>query len=66
MSNTTEQTTEQLRAVSAYPSQANTPETDMQLEVLHDVTLSDGDIVTVRAACPSDAIDMVDRALRVK
>lgn len=61
MSNTE---TEQLRAVSASTAQSNTPETDMMSTVLHDVTLSDGEIVTVRAACPSDAIDIVNRALR--
>jgi hypothetical protein len=54
----------ELRPVSAHTKHPNTPETDKQLYVEHEVTLSDGTVRTVFATDPSDAINVVRRHLR--
>lgn len=55
----------QVRAISARTAQSNTPESDMEREVLHVVSYqgSDGKIrqVTIMAEDPMDAIDKVNR-----
>jgi hypothetical protein len=53
-------------AQSAWTKHPNTPETDMQLRVLHVVNLSDGKTVEVMAIDPMDAIDKVNKMLDMK
>jgi hypothetical protein len=57
---------DQLRVTSAWTKNSNTPETDKQPQVEHEVELSDGTIRTVMAADPLDAIDKVNRTLAPK
>lgn len=49
------------RAKTTYP---NTPESDLQERVLHDVYLSNGLVTRVMAECPIDAINKVNEAIK--
>ena len=55
---------EKLRAVAAWTKHPNTPATDQQLFVEHEVKLSDGTIRTVTAMDPPDALNKIYIALR--
>ena len=48
-----------VRVVSAHTSRPNTPESDLQPTVMHDVHLSDGTVVKMMAIDPIDAMDKV-------
>jgi hypothetical protein len=48
------------RAKTTYP---NTPESDLQERVLHDVYLSNGLVTRVMATDPIDAIKLVNKAI---
>ena len=52
-----------VRACSARVKYANTPESDLQLRVMHLVTLSDGSVVEVSATDPMNAIDIANARL---
>ena len=53
-----------MRAVSAKTVYPNTPETDCQRFVLHEVTLSDGSKRKIMAEDPIDAINKVNKELK--
>lgn len=53
-----------MRAVSAKTVNPNTPESDLQRFVLHEVTLSDGSKRRIMAEDPIDAINKVNKELK--
>jgi hypothetical protein len=55
-----------ITATSAKTKFRNTPDSDEELEVLHVVTLSNGESIEIMATDPMDAIQRVNQQLRRK
>lgn len=55
--------TEPVRPISAFTTNPNTKETDLEPTVLHTVSLSDGSKRYVMAAEPKNAIEIVQKEL---
>jgi len=53
-----------LRPISAFTTNPNTKETDLEPTVLHTVTLSNGCVRHVQATEPLDAINIVTKELQ--